>query len=107
VTEYLSQGTAFATVAILSGTLHRRRSANTGLHITVIPEVVASGDRVQDVLSRRELEVLAMIAEGAPNSEVAGRLFIAETTVQSHVQHILRKLDVRNRTEAVSRYLRD
>jgi DNA-binding NarL/FixJ family response regulator len=47
-----------------------------------------------------------MIAEGAWNSEIADRLVIAETTVQSHVQHILRKLGVRNRTEAAARYLR-
>jgi DNA-binding NarL/FixJ family response regulator len=47
-----------------------------------------------------------MIAEGAPNSEIAKRLVIADTTVQSHVQHILQKLGVRNRTQAAARYLR-
>jgi DNA-binding NarL/FixJ family response regulator len=57
-------------------------------------------------LSPRELEVLVVIAEGASNSEIADRLVIADTTVQSHVQHILRKLAVRNRTEAAARYLR-
>jgi len=60
----------------------------------------------EKALSPRELEVLLMIAEGAANAEVAARLVIADTTVQSHVQHILRKLGARNRTEAVARYLR-
>jgi DNA-binding NarL/FixJ family response regulator len=47
-----------------------------------------------------------MMSEGAANAEIAARLVIADATVQSHVQHILRKLGVRNRTEAVARYLR-
>ena len=47
-----------------------------------------------------------MVAEGSQNSEIANRLTIAETTVQSHVQHILHKLGVRNRTEAAALYLR-
>jgi len=58
------------------------------------------------LLSPRELEVLALISEGAANAEVAVRLVIADTTVQSHVQNILRKLGARNRTEAAARYLR-
>jgi DNA-binding NarL/FixJ family response regulator len=57
-------------------------------------------------LSRRELEVLALIAEGATNAEIAERLVIATTTVQSHVKSILSKLEVRNRTQAAARYLR-
>jgi DNA-binding NarL/FixJ family response regulator len=62
--------------------------------------------RAEALLSNRELEVLAMIAEGATNAEIARRLVIAETTVQSHVKKILRKLGVRNRTQAAARYLR-
>jgi DNA-binding NarL/FixJ family response regulator len=57
-------------------------------------------------LSRRELEVLALIAEGATNAEIAERLVIAPSTVESHVKRILRKLGARNRTEAAARYLR-
>ncbi len=62
--------------------------------------------RAEDVLSSRELEVLAAVAEGATNAEIGKRLVIAETTVQSHIKQILRKLGVRNRTEAAVRYLR-
>jgi DNA-binding NarL/FixJ family response regulator len=57
-------------------------------------------------LSRRELEVLALIAEGATNAQIAERLVIAKTTVESHVKSIFRKLEVSNRTEAAARYLR-
>jgi DNA-binding NarL/FixJ family response regulator len=57
-------------------------------------------------LSRRELEVLALIAEGATNAEIAERLVIAVSTVGSHIKSILRKLEVRNRTQAAARYLR-
>jgi len=51
-------------------------------------------------LSERELEILALIARGATNKEIAGQLFIAEGTVKNHVTHILGKLGVRDRTEA-------
>ena len=52
-------------------------------------------------MSRRELEVLARIAEGATNAQIAERLVIAKTTIESHVKSILRKLDVNSRQEAV------
>jgi len=53
-------------------------------------------------LSARELEVLQKISEGKSNQEIANSLFIAETTVKTHVSNILMKLDVRRRTEAVN-----
>ena len=67
---------------------------------------VAPDSRPEELLSPRELEVLALIAEGASNAEIAARLMIAETTAQTHVKNLLRKLGVRNRTEAALRYLR-
>lgn len=53
-------------------------------------------------LTRRELEVLKMIAEGETNARIANRLVISEGTVKSHVKHVLRKLGADNRAEAVS-----
>jgi DNA-binding CsgD family transcriptional regulator len=57
-------------------------------------------------LSRREIEVLQLAADGSTNPRIAERLFITEATVKSHVGQILRKLGVTNRVEAVSLYLR-
>ncbi|HET8672902.1 MAG TPA: response regulator transcription factor, partial [Thermoleophilaceae bacterium] len=51
-------------------------------------------------LTPRELEVLGLLSEGLRNSEIAGRLFLSEKTVDHHVSAILRKLDVRTRGEA-------
>src|SRR6516162_11495930 len=59
-----------------------------------------------DQLSARELEILALVAEGFPNKEVAARLFISNATVRTHLMHIYEKLHVRCRTEAAARYLR-
>lgn len=53
-------------------------------------------------LSSREIEVLELVAAGRSNTEVAGELFISETTVKSHLAHIFSKLDVTSRTAAVS-----
>ncbi len=58
---------------------------------------------VRDVLTRREVEVLELMAAGCTNAAVAATLVISEGTVKQHVKHILRKLRVGNRAEAVSR----
>ena len=52
-------------------------------------------------LSKRELEILALIAEGFSNKRAAGALFISEPTVKKHVTNILWKLDAVDRTHAV------
>ena len=60
----------------------------------------AQMEQLVEPLSERELEVLALIARGASNKEIASQLFIAEGTVKNHVTHILGKLGVRDRTQA-------
>jgi DNA-binding CsgD family transcriptional regulator len=63
-----------------------------------------NGHGLHALLTRRELEVVAMLAEGETNARIAQRLVVSEDTVKSHVKHILRKLGVHNRSQAVSRY---
>ncbi|MDK6804375.1 response regulator transcription factor [Aerococcus sp. UMB7834] len=55
---------------------------------------------LHDDLTRRELEVLALIAEGKSNQEIADLLFITLKTVKTHVSNILSKLEVSDRTQA-------
>ena len=54
-------------------------------------------------LSEREREVLELIASGATNREIAGTLFLSPHTVKEHTSSLYRKLEVRNRAEAVQR----
>jgi DNA-binding CsgD family transcriptional regulator len=93
---YLNRATAFATVAVLAGALQRSRRTE---------KITPPAPPFDGLLSEREREVLARMAEGETNAQIAGGLVIAESTVKSHVKNILRKLDAANRTEAVGRYL--
>ncbi len=58
-----------------------------------------------DQLTPRELEVLALVAQGKSNPEIARELFIGEATVKSHLLHVFDKLGVSDRTAAVTRAL--
>lgn len=55
-----------------------------------------------DVLSERELDVLRLVAKGQSNKEIAGAIHISQATVKTHLIHIFRKLDVNDRTVAVT-----
>lgn len=54
-------------------------------------------------LSPRETEVLALVAQGLSNPAIAARLFVGEATVKTHLLHVFEKLEVRDRTRAVTR----
>lgn len=58
-------------------------------------------------LTAREREVLTLLARGATNAQLADRLTVAESTVKSHVKHILHKLGAGNRAAAIACYLRE
>jgi DNA-binding NarL/FixJ family response regulator len=60
------------------------------------------GSRVVAELTPRELQVLRSLAEGRSQGEIAGSLVISPKTVGTHVENILRKLDVHSRAQAVA-----
>ena len=66
------------------------------------PGINGASHRLEDPLSERELEVLAILASGKTNSEAAGDLFVSVGTVKSHTGNIYRKLGAKNRAEAVT-----
>ncbi len=62
----------------------------------------AADPAVDDLLSQREQDVLVHIAQGLSNTEIAERLFISAATVKTHISHVLTKVDLRNRAQAVA-----
>jgi DNA-binding NarL/FixJ family response regulator len=65
------------------------------------PEPATARSSQVDTLTGRELEVLQLVARGMSNSEIAEELVVGETTVKTHVGHILMKLGLRDRVQAV------
>lgn len=66
--------------------------------------LIAAPTSLHEVLTRRECEVLRLLSAGHSNSAIAEQLVVSEATVKSHVQRILRRLNVRNRIEAAALY---
>lgn len=60
-----------------------------------------------EVLTARELEVLQLATQGYAYKEIGAKLFVAESTVKNHMRHIMEKLQLRNRSEAISYALRN
>jgi two-component system, NarL family, response regulator LiaR len=54
-------------------------------------------------LSKRELEILGLMAEGHSNQEIAAKLFVSLSTVKTHNQNLFEKLDVKRRTQAIEK----
>lgn len=78
---------------------------------TILERLRAQGGLVpleqSSPLSETQLEILRLIAAGFSNREIAGRIYLSENTVKSHIQEIFRKLDVSNRVEAALRASRE
>ena len=54
-------------------------------------------------LSKRELEILSLLAQGHSNQEIAAKLFVSLSTVKTHIQNLFEKLEVKRRTQAVEK----
>jgi len=81
--------------ALLAPTITRRLIAEFArLRPRPIPAPAAT-------LTARETEVLRLVAAGLSNGEIAGQLVVSEETVKTHISHILTKLNLRDRTQAV------
>jgi ATP/maltotriose-dependent transcriptional regulator MalT len=76
---------------------------NAALEVTNEPYAPATPAGVLPELTAREAEVMRLMVGGASNRAIAERLVVAEDTVKSHVKHILRKLGVANRSQAIAR----
>lgn len=86
---------AAAGEALLAPSVTRRLIERFSGHATR-----ADAPRLRD-LTEREREVLLLVARGLSNAEIAQQLFLGETTVKTHVAHILDKLEIRDRVQAV------
>jgi len=73
---------------------------------TALFAAARGGNAPASPLSDREREVLQLLANGKTNKEIAAGLFVSEATVKTHVENILRKLGVTDRTEAVAEAFR-
>jgi len=80
--------------------IRRVHAGETSVPVHLVAKLA---DRLSgDTLSKREIEVLKLMAKGKSNKEIASALFISEGTVKSHLRHILEKLGAKDRAEALS-----
>ncbi len=84
--------------ALLAPTITRRLISQFA-RLRAKPDALATPELAD--LTPRETEVLQLVAEGLSNPEIAARLVVTEETVKTHVSHVLRKLGLRDRTQAV------
>jgi two-component system, NarL family, response regulator YdfI len=100
-------GEVFATLEAAAVGLTTLGTENLALLLPTANNVDREDEPVLEALSAREAEVLACMAQGLANKNIADRLHISEHTVKFHVSSILAKLGAASRTEAVTKSLKD
>jgi DNA-binding NarL/FixJ family response regulator len=109
--EHVEQGLAAGAAAYVVKTSHPddlavaiRQAFSHSIYFAAaqVPAPARDGEAAAEAaeLTRRELEILRLVAEGFSNAELARRLWVTEQTVKFHLSNIYRKLNVSNRTEA-------
>jgi DNA-binding NarL/FixJ family response regulator len=76
-------------------------------HMTGDPSQTTAEGRAQDRLTERQRDVATLVAEGLSNEEIASRLFLSPATVKSHLTAVMRRLDIRTRTQLAILLTRD
>ena len=108
-TGYLLKNAGLEELVAAIREVHRGGATlHPGAQAKLLKEYVALARRDRETygLSRREFEILQLLADGRSNREIASELFISAQTVKTHVAHIFEKLGVGDRTEAVAAALR-
>lgn len=98
-----------ARLSVLDGLAELRKQFDSVSSWGTAPRVAPVAPRVvhdDPILTRREVQIMRMVAAGDSNGRISRRLVISEATVKTHMTHILRKLGAANRAEAVSMWLR-
>jgi DNA-binding CsgD family transcriptional regulator len=108
----LGPGDLEYTVVYLMRPIFRRRRADEAIDRVLSMSVDelrklapsdAAGERIEQQLTRREIQVLRLLARGNSNEEIAEALNVSVHTVRSHIQHLLRKLEAHSKLEAVTK----
>ena len=94
-------GQTYAQLVLKACQSEHSKKASLGLDATTKPRI--SEQSPHNFLTRREIEILPLLAEGLSNKEIAARLYIAPVTVKTHLQNIYKKLNTKNRIEALKK----
>ena len=95
-------GQAYAQQTLEACQAERRRKASSEPDATSKPRIHERPPH--NLLTRREIEILPLLAEGLSNKEIAARLRIAPVTVKTHLHNIYKKLNAKNRIEALKMF---
>jgi DNA-binding NarL/FixJ family response regulator len=87
--------------SLLDATVQSRLLAAASAGVRPAPAPAAPAAALPDELTPREAEVLALIAQGLSNAEIAAHLVVSEATIKTHINHLFAKAGVRDRAQAV------